>query len=100
MSRIVLPDGTWFETDRAQAWDEETEFDGNNHISKATGSQWDHEKLYRTASGRFVLERSSQRQGVRDSHEIIDPKEAAAWLILNGHELPDALASVAKDLEV
>ena len=50
MRRQALTDGTgrWFDLDAAKRFDEATIWDGRNRISLATGSQWDHEALYRT----------------------------------------------------
>ena len=53
----------WFDRSTAESWGEDTRWDGSNHVSIATGSQWDHEQLYQTAGGRFVLYRWSQWQG-------------------------------------
>ncbi len=58
MQRTVLTEGSgrWFDASKAQAWEERTEWDGSNHISLATGSQWDHERLYRTAKGEWTVQ--------------------------------------------
>jgi hypothetical protein len=57
-------ENTIVDTDRAKkSWDEDTRWDGHNHISKATGSQWEHEKLYRSRKGRYYVEHTSQWQG-------------------------------------
>ena len=46
----------WFDRDAAKGrYDEDTRWDGSNHVSVATGSQWDHEMLYRTPQDRWVL---------------------------------------------
>ena len=76
----------WFDADKAEKFNEDTYWDGNNHISKATGSQWEHETLYRTASGRFLVLSASQWQGTRDSWREIQKTEAVSWLMQNGHE--------------
>lgn len=57
MNRIVLTDGSgrWFDGEKAQQWEEETYWNGNNHISKTTGSQWEHETLYRTKGEIYIL---------------------------------------------
>lgn len=62
MARIPLTDGSgrWFDSAKTESFDEETYWNGNNHISKATGSQWDHERLLRTAGKRWILETWSQ----------------------------------------
>lgn len=53
----------WFELDKAtHVAEEETRWDGNNMISRATGSQWQREDLYRTAGGAWVI-RHDNRDG-------------------------------------
>lgn len=88
MHRIALTDGSgrWFDLDAAERFDENTIWNGNNHISCATGSQWDHEVLYRTAGGRWVLHRWSQRQGTPPAWTEISNEAAAKWLVTNGYE--------------
>lgn len=45
----------WFDLNAAEKFEEDTFFDGSNHISRATGSQWSHQKLFRTKKGQWVL---------------------------------------------
>jgi len=92
-------EGTIFDTGRAAAtWDEALDFDGSNHISRVTGSQWNHETLHKSAKGRYYVVRSSDVQGSQDEMEILSPREAAAWLLLNDHDLPDDLAGLADEV--
>lgn len=99
MARFKLEDGAIVDTDRAaQSWDEATEWDGRNHISKATGDQFTHETLYKSAKGRYYILHSSQWQGSTDYATFTEPTEAAKWLLLNEHELPEDLAALAGDL--
>jgi len=100
MSKIPLSDGRWFETETAESWDEHTWWDGNNHISAATGSQWNHERLYRTAAGAWVLNRWSQYQGVEDTHEVLEADVAVDWLINNEHFDIDVVQVVLASREV
>jgi hypothetical protein len=51
----------------------------------ATGSQWHHEYLYYTKSGRWVLNCFSNYQGTLETYEQIDEADAVAWLIRNEH---------------
>ncbi|MBZ5574867.1 MAG: hypothetical protein LAO09_23685 [Acidobacteriia bacterium] len=46
MTRQALTDGSgaWFDRSAAEAFEESTTWDGRNHISDATGSQWNHER--------------------------------------------------------
>jgi hypothetical protein len=73
----------WFTLETAHDWDEGTRWDGNNNISLATGSQWNHERLYRTASGRWVLMQWSQWENSTDTYHFIDTTAARDWLLRN-----------------
>lgn len=100
--RVTLTDGSgrWFALDAAERFDEDVIWDGRNHVSRATGSQWDHEVLYRTAGGRWVLHRWSQWQGTLPSWTEIDNKAAARWLAINGHEPHPACADEYASLQL
>jgi len=89
MSKYRMDDGTVVDTEKAQqSWDEATEWDGSNHISKATGSQWNHETLYKSRKGRYYVEHTSQWQGSRPHVEWVSPEEATRWLIAADEPLP------------
>jgi hypothetical protein len=100
MNRINLDNGTWFDADAAKKWSEGTYFDGNNHISKATGSQWDHEDLYRTKGGKWVISWWSQYQGRDERIEEVTAQEAHAWLARNGKKIPKDLAEFDAAAEI
>jgi hypothetical protein len=76
----------WFDDDKATRYDEDTEFDGSNHISVATGTQWDHQGLYRTAGGRWVLFAFSDYQGTLPTYEFVSEDRAREWLLANSHD--------------
>jgi hypothetical protein len=103
MTRTVyetLRDTTrWFDPAAAEEWGEGTRWDGRNHISLATGDQWIHEILYRTAGGTWVLHRYSQWQGTRDSYREISAEDAATWLVRNEREPPEDLAPAVAAIE-
>ena len=99
MKRQSLSDGQWFDLDAAEKFEEATWWNGSNQISEATGSQWEHEALYRTKSKRWVLNAWSQRQGHGETWEVIDDDSAARWLVKNGEDHPDAAEQIA-ELEV
>ena len=91
--------GSIVDTDTAKnEWEENTTFDGSNHISKATGSQWTHETLYLSSKGRYYIVRTSQWQGSLPEARFVDNEEAAKWLLLNDHELPDDLAPLKNEV--
>ncbi len=82
-------DGTltgWFDSDKAELFEEYQEWNGSNMISRATGSQWHHEELYRTAGGRWVLHGWSNVQGERERYEFVPDTEAREWLLAQGHD--------------
>lgn len=81
-----------------RSWDEGTRWDGNNHISLATSSQWDHQTLYRSRRGRYWIECTSQWQGSTPRAEWISFEEAARWLLVNGHEVPKDLEAAAEEV--
>jgi len=88
-----MDDDTIVDTDLASAeWVEAKDWDGRNHISRATGSQWAHQTLYRSRSGRYYLVTSSQYQGTQPEVCWVTDHEAAAWLLQMEHELPETLA--------
>lgn len=84
MARINLGGGRWFNPKASECFAEDTRWNGNNHISVATGSQWDHEELYRTRGGVWILHSWSQWQGSRPSYEVISDERARVWLIDQG----------------
>jgi hypothetical protein len=95
MDRVVLDDGRWFDAQKARKFQEGKRFDGRNMISLATGSQWEHELLFRTAGGVWVLNRYSAYQGTSESWTEVSAGEAARWLVRNEHEVPsDGAADV------
>lgn len=99
MSRYRMDDGTVLDTDNATHWwGENTRWDGSNHISVATGSQWNHQRLYRSRKGRYYIERTSQWQGSTPGAEWVSKRDAAAWLLANEHEIPDDLKTEAEEV--
>lgn len=76
----------WFDRAKAEEFKEATRWDGSNHISIATGSQWDHQALYRTAGGRWVLNCWSQWQGRPETYRFISDDNARDWLLKNEND--------------
>lgn len=100
MAKYRMEDGTIVNTEKAkQHWDEDTRWDGRNYISKATGSQWNHETLYRSRKGRFYKVCESQWQGSTPNAEWIGEHDAVSWLSLMGHDIPDDLAKIVEEVE-
>lgn len=100
MATYRMEDGTIVKTENATAsWEEATRWDGRNRISRATGSQWESETLYRSRRGRYWIEHTSQWQGSTPWAEWVSPQRAAAWLLANDHEVPDDLRDAAEQIE-
>jgi hypothetical protein len=91
MTRQTLDGGGWFDFDTATKFTGRAAFDGS---SCSTGSQWEHECVYRTKRGTYVLHHWSDWQGSRDTWTRLNTDEAVAWLLLNDHE-PDCPAELA-----
>jgi len=102
MSRIALTDGSgkWFSTETAEKFDEAGFHDGRNWISKATGSQTEHQALYRTAGGLFILNCWTDYQGVHETYEQIGEKAAAKWFAINGYDPHEDVVKEFNDLEL
>ena len=108
MARIAITEnsertGRWFDDSKAEKFTEETWWNGNNWISKATGSQWEHEAIYVTKGGVFILNHWSNYQGSRESYKIISKEDAAEWFVKNEYSdenLPDIFKAEVAALEV
>jgi hypothetical protein len=79
MSRYQMSDGTVVDTDNAtKCWKSIKEAD---------------EVLYRSRRGRYwLLRRASQPDAWP---EWLSPERAAAWLLMNNHDLPEKLQTAA-----
>ena len=87
----------WFNTDSATLYHEATRWDGNNNVSVNPVGQHEHQALYRTKGGRWVLNNWSQYQGVEETYEFIDDATAKDWLLRN--EEDDAVKQWFGELE-
>jgi hypothetical protein len=95
MERIFLTDESnhWFDITKATEFSEGTHFDGNNKISLAVG-MYQHNILYRTASGKWVLHFWSETQSKKERYELISVEKAVEWFVKNEYEdekVPESL---------
>lgn len=83
--RIALTDGSgqWFSEDKAECFEQDTYWNGNNWVSKATGKQNYHETLYLTKGGKFILKEYNDYSGSVNQYTIIDKDAAAVWFSIN-----------------
>lgn len=105
MKRVALTDGSgqWFDAEKAEIYKESTFHDGRNWISKATGSQFAHEAIYVTKSGKFIINHWSDYQGTRETFELISTEDAAAWFAkqsFSDDEIPSQFQSAVSELEI
>ena len=90
--RVPIVDGDGYDTGGtlyygavAARYEEGTTWDGRNHISTATGSQWDHEEVVRTKRGKYYIVSSSQYQGSQSKARALDLSGVAKWLVRAGY---------------
>ena len=99
MARYRMDDRTVVDTDKAsKKYEDASDWDGSNNISRATGSQWVDQRLYRSRKGRYYLVTHPRIDGQNDHAEWVSNQEAARWLTLNGHEIPDELKEAAEQV--
>jgi hypothetical protein len=100
MARQAIDNGSWFDLEKATAHKGSTWHNGRNFINVNTNSQWEHQDLYRTSKGAWVLNSYSSYQGSAETWEVIDNQSAVDWLIRNKHEVPDDLKHLEATNEV
>lgn len=81
--------GTLYMGAVVEQYQENREWDGNNMISTATGSQWDHQQVVRTRRGRYYIVSSSQWQGSRTEAVAVSLDEASVWVVRAGYAPAD-----------
>lgn len=97
--RFRMEDNTIIDTENAvKSWYDAEDFDGRNPISRATGSQWTHQTLYKSRKGRYYIVHDSQYQGSQPHAEWVSPQEAARWLLLMEYELPEDLQQFEEEV--
>lgn len=104
-SRMSLTDGSgrWIDLNTAECYNEKVYHDGSNYISKATSSQWEHQKIYVTKGGRFILYTWSNWQGSKDVIIEITKEDAAIWFSsqeFQDNEIPDVFKEEVYTLEI
>jgi hypothetical protein len=99
MSKHRTEDGKILDTEKAkQNWDEATCWNGSNSIGRSTNSQWHDQTLYKSAKGRYYTVTVSRVDGESDHAEILQPEDAAKWLLLNDYDLPEDLAKLEEEI--
>lgn len=65
---------------------EDTRFDGNNNVSVHNIDRFAHQRLIRTARGRWVLDHWSQYEGDQGLVSYLTDDQARDWLLVNGDD--------------
>jgi hypothetical protein len=95
MARFKMDDHTVVDTESAtRTWYETTRQYGMNLISVATGTQTEHETLYRSRKGRYYIVHTSARD-VEPYAEWVSDRHAASWMLTNDYEVPEDLEDAA-----
>jgi hypothetical protein len=99
MAQYVV-DGVVLDTEEAeQRWEERKYYNGRCRVSVNTGLAVRHETLYRHHRGWYwVHDWWSEWGRPDDTARILEDEEAAAWLLLNEHELPPDLAKYEDEI--
>jgi hypothetical protein len=88
MNKASLADnsGRWFDIDSAREWPESVMLasDGTP-VSRASGNSWEHETLYLTSHGSFVMHFFDEHNPSLSQFVECDPKKAVKWLLSNGY---------------
>ncbi len=88
MNKVPLNDnsGRWFDLQSARSWPEAVMLasDGTP-VSRATGNSWEHETLYLTTHGSFVLGFFDEHNPSHTQFVEWDQTRAVKWLISNGY---------------
>lgn len=93
MRKITLFDGTgrWFDIDSAKKFDERGMLaDDGTFVSLATGNSWEHETLYLTTNGTYVMFFADDRNPSLSQFVEYDAEKAVQWLLQNAY--PDEVA--------
>ena len=100
MSTYRMEDGTVLKTENAkQSWEENTKWNGSNHVSVHTNDQWSHQKLHESKKGRYWIECWSAWQGSNPHAEWVSEHEAVRWLLVNESEVPESLEHLVEVVE-
>ena len=91
MSRVAIDhNGRWFDSEKAEKFDDEKWFDGSNNVSLATRKANCFQTLYRTSGKVWIIHSYDYYQGSAEKYSIVDDSCAAAWLMVNEYD-PDDL---------
>lgn len=76
----------WFDPAKADRFEQDRIFDGDNVVGVLTGSPWIDEYLYRTKGGRWVrnLDQTRYHSGP-DRYEFYTDEQAKDWLLRSGN---------------
>jgi hypothetical protein len=88
VNKISLTDnsGHWFDKDAAKEWRAAAHLvDGGPAVSRATGKSWEHETLYLTSHGSFVMHFADDHNPTHAQYVPWEDDQAIKWLVANGY---------------
>ncbi len=106
MARYSMQDGSVVDTENAKVrWNERSVWTFSTYVSKATGSEWEHETLYRGPRGQYYVEHTSEWQGSSPEADWVTPEEASHWLLANDYadetdRIPEDLRQYVSEMQM
>jgi hypothetical protein len=101
MNRITLADnsGRWFDIDAARRFDEKGMLaEDGTFVSLASGNSWEHETLYLTTNGTYIMHFFNDHNPSLSQFQLYDEEKGVQWLLRNGyaddvkkHDFPKAV---------
>ena len=78
--------GRWFDVDTARIFQEAIVLAPDaTPVSRAAGNSWEHETLYLTLEGTFVMHFADDHNPTLNQFVEWNVKRAVKWLLSNGH---------------
>lgn len=75
----------WYDPKACEKYEESQHWDDQNMVSDVA-DRYDHQILYRTRGGRWVLHEWSQWAGRRATDQFVSDDQAREWLLICGHD--------------
>lgn len=88
----------WFDPDKARSWGEGLSADDTTRVSLATGSALDHQRLWKTTGGRWIVASWSERAGVSERWYEVSVDAAKDWLVRCEYKDQEVVAATREPL--
>lgn len=91
MKRVMVGKDNWFNPDTSEVYEEKPKCPEKKEAYPVPRYR---QRLYRTKSGAYILSTGP------NTHEQLNPAQAACWLEFHGHALPEGFAEAAAKQEL